>query len=111
MKLLIFVLNKEEHLDEVLELFVELGVRGATVIDSVGMGRLLTHNIPIFAGFTSMMQDNRPFNKTIFTVIDESLLGDIVKGIESIIGSLDEPGTGILMTSPLDSVHGLAKGF
>lgn len=111
MKLLIFVLNKEEHLNEVLELFVELGIKGATVIDSIGMGRLLTHNIPIFAGFTSMMKDNRPFNKTIFTAIEDSDLKEIVKGIEDIIGSLDDPGTGILMTVPIDNVHGLSKGF
>jgi nitrogen regulatory protein P-II 1 len=111
MKLLIFVLNQEEHLEEVLELLVELGIRGATVIDSVGMGRLLSHNIPIFAGFSSMMQENRPFNKTIFTVIEDDDLDDIVKGISTIVGSLEGPGTGILMTVPLDSVIGLAKGF
>ena len=111
MKLLIFVLNQEEHLEEVLELLVELGIRGATVIDSVGMGRLLSHNIPIFAGFTSMMQETRPFNKTIFTVIKDSDLDDILKGLSNILGDLDQPGTGILMTVPLDRVIGLAKGF
>ena len=52
--LMVFVLNREEYLDEILSGFVELGIGGATIIDSMGMGRILSHDIPIFAG----MQDS-----------------------------------------------------
>ena len=38
MRLLVVVLNKTEYLEEVLEAFLELGVSGATLINSVGMG-------------------------------------------------------------------------
>jgi len=34
MKLLVFVLNKEELLDDVLEVYVEAGIPGATILDS-----------------------------------------------------------------------------
>ena len=51
MKLIIFVLNQEERLEEILEAFLELGINGATILDSIGMGRILAHDIPIFAGF------------------------------------------------------------
>ena len=71
MHLLLLVLNKEEHLEEVLEVFLELDIHGATIIDSIGMGRILAHDIPIFAGFRNLMQESRPGNKTIFTVVDE----------------------------------------
>ena len=40
MKLLILILNKVKKLEEVLEGFLEVGVSGATVIDSVRMGPL-----------------------------------------------------------------------
>ena len=106
MHLLILVLNKEEHLEEVLEVFLELDIHGATIIDSIGMGRILAHDIPIFAGFRNLMQESRPGNKTIFTVIDENKIPRIVQGIEQICGSLDEPGAGILVTIPV----GIAKG-
>ena len=59
MQLLIFILNKEELLEEVLEAFIELGISGATIIDSIGMGRILAHDIPIFAGFRNLIQDSR----------------------------------------------------
>jgi len=107
MHLLILVLNKEEHLEEVLEVFLELDIHGATIIDSIGMGRILAHDIPIFAGFRNLMQESRPGNKTIFTVVDEKKVPRIVQGVEQICGSLDEPGAGILVTMPV----GIAKGI
>ncbi|MCK4561266.1 MAG: hypothetical protein KAV45_15955 [Calditrichia bacterium] len=106
MHLLILVLNKEEHLEEVLEVFLELDIHGATIIDSIGMGRILAHDIPIFAGFRNLMQESRPGNKTIFTVVDEKKIPRVVQGVEQICGSLDKPGAGILVTIPV----GIAKG-
>ncbi len=107
MHLLILVLNKEEHLEEVLEVFLELDIHGATIIDSIGMGRILAHDIPIFAGFRNLMQESRPGNKTIFTVVDEKKISRVVQGVEQICGSLDKPGAGILVTIPV----GIAKGI
>jgi nitrogen regulatory protein P-II 1 len=107
MHLFILVLNKEEYLEKILEVFLELDIHGATIIDSIGMGRILAHDIPIFAGFRNLMRENRPGNKTIFTVVDEKKIPRIIKGIEQICGSLDEPGTGIIVTLPA----GITKGI
>ena len=51
MKLVVFILNREELLDEVLTAFVEAEVPGATILDSEGMGRFLTYEVPLFASF------------------------------------------------------------
>lgn len=107
MHLLIFVLNKEEHLEEILEVFLELDIGGATIIDSIGMGRILAHDIPIFAGFRSLMQESRPGNKTILTVVDEKKIPRVIQGIEQICGSLDKPGAGVLITIPIGIVKGV----
>jgi len=106
-KLLIIVLNKEEHLDELLEAFLELDVRGATIIDSVGMGHIISDTVPIFGGLRSLMEGSRPYNKTILTVVQEDKIEDIVREYEKICGCLDEPGTGLLITLPIDYVKGL----
>ena len=103
------VLNKEEHLKEILEAFIELDIRGATIIDSVGMGRILTYEDPIFAGLRELLPGSRPFNKTIFSIINENKVKPLTKAIEQIIGSLDEPGNGIVFTLNVDNVRGLAK--
>ena len=107
MQLLLFILNKEEHLEEILEMFLELDITGATIIESIGMGRILAHDIPIFAGFRNLMQDTRPGNKTIFTVIHDEKVELVIKGIEQICGCLDDPGSGILITLPVSSVFGI----
>jgi len=108
-KLLIIILNREEHLDELLEAFVELDVRGATVIDSVGMGHIISHSIPIFGGLRSLMEGSRPYNKTVFTVVREEKVKEIVHEYEKICGCLDDPGTGLLFTLPIDYVKGLRE--
>ena len=111
MQLLVFVLNQEEYLDEILSAFVEVGVKGATVIDSVGMGRILAHDIPIFAGLRHLLEGNRPYNKTIFAVVEDGKVDEVIAVIEDICGSLDKPGSGLLFTLPVSKVKGLAHEF
>jgi nitrogen regulatory protein P-II 1 len=106
MKLIIFVLNQEERLEEILEAFLELGINGATILDSIGMGRILAHDIPIFAGFQNLLHDTRPGNKTILSVVPEKKVERIIQAIEQIIGSLDEPGNGVFISLPIDMVKG-----
>ena len=71
MELLIVVINDVDRMDEVLAGFLEIGITGATVIDSEGMGRVLSHDIPIFAGLQTLISRSRPQNQTLFSVIDE----------------------------------------
>jgi len=111
MKLLVFVLNKEELLEEVLEAFVEAEIPGATILDSEGMGRFLTYEVPLFADFREFMKGNKPYNKTIFSVVDkEEKIKKVEELIEKICGSLSDPGTGILFTLPVDYAKGLIRG-
>ena len=49
MKLLFIILNSADKLEEVLEGLLEVGVTGATVVDSVGMGHII-EDVPLFAG-------------------------------------------------------------
>jgi nitrogen regulatory protein PII len=111
MKLLVFILNKEEYLEEILEAFLELNIKGATILDSVGMGSILAQDIPIFAGFKNLLQGSRPANKTILTVIPENLVAPAIKAIEQIVGSLEKPGRGLLIVLNLEEVFGLSKTF
>jgi nitrogen regulatory protein P-II 1 len=108
MQLLIAVINHEEKVDDVLAGFLELGITGATVISSEGMGRVLSHDVPIFAGVRSLMARSRPTNQTVFSVIDDSLIDAAVSMIQEVCGSLDSPGAGILFTVPVGRVVGLA---
>jgi nitrogen regulatory protein PII len=110
MKLVVFVLNREELLEEVLEAFLEAQVPGATVLDSEGMGRLLTYEVPLFAGFKEYMRGNKPYNRTIFSVVDRDEKVAKLEGLlEKVCGDLSLPGTGILFTLPVDYARGLRR--
>jgi len=107
-KLVVFVLNKEELLDEVLAAYVEAGIGGATILDSEGMGRFLTYEVPLFSDFKQFMKGNKPYNKTIFSVVrNEALIPRLEKLLDKVCGGLDEPGTGIFFTVPIDYARGL----
>ena len=107
MKLLILILNKVEKLEEVLEGFIEIGISGATVVDSVGMGHIISEEVPIFAGLRFMFAGAKPHNKTILSVIKEEKEERVVRLLEKILGDMNKPGTGILFMIPVDRVEGL----
>ena len=109
MQLLVAVINQEEKLDEILSGFLELGITGATIIASEGMGRVLSHDIPIFAGLQTLLARSRPQNQTIFSVIDEDAKVDgALALLQEICGDLNDPATGIAFTIPINRVVGLA---
>jgi len=97
MKLMVFVLNKEEKLEEVLEGFLEIGIKGATVVESVGMGKIIANDIPIFAGLRELFVSASPHNRTIFSVIEDSQVDEVIHIIDKIMGGIKkEPGKGII---------------
>jgi nitrogen regulatory protein P-II 1 len=107
-RLLVAVINDPDKLDEILAGFVELGVTGATVLNSEGMGRLLSHDIPIFAGLQTLITRSRPENRMIFSVLPVGRVDDAVALLQDVCGSLDAPATGIAFVLPVERVVGLA---
>lgn len=108
MKLVFIVLNRTELLEEVIEYMVEAEVMGGTVIDSVGMGRILAFDIPIFAGFRDLMVGAKATNKTIMTTVAKDKLESFMKGLDRIM-KFDEPGTGVAFTIEMAETYGIKK--
>jgi nitrogen regulatory protein PII len=108
MQVLVAVVNDPEKVDDILSGFLELGITGATVINSEGMGRVLSHDIPIFAGLQTLISRSRPQNRTIFSVVEDEKVDSTVALLQEVCGDLTAPATGIVFTLPLDRVVGLA---
>lgn len=112
MELLVFVLNRPELLDELLEGFLRADVRGATVIDSTGMGRTLCDKVPIFGGIRTMIQGCRPNNLTIFTVVrTQEKRDDAIRVIYDVVGDLKKPNTGFLFCVPVSYASAFAEAL
>lgn len=110
-RLLVVVINDPDRLDGILTGFLDLGITGATVINSEGMGRLLPEDIPIFAGLRAVVGDDRPKNTTIFSVVSSDLVQPAIDVVKAVCGDLDTPSTGIAFVLPIEQVTGLAPGL
>ncbi len=111
MHLLVLVLEQNDKLPEILERLYSVGVKGTTVINSVGMGRLLAQygkDSPVGKLVKEKLRKGNYTNKTLFAVIrSEDVLYDAIDTINETIGDLEKPGTGIMFTIKLDKVFGL----
>ena len=108
MQLLMAVINEPDKVDEVLSGYLELGITGATVIGSEGMGRLLSHDIPIFGGLQTLLSGSRPMNRMILSVIQDEQVEGAFALLQEVCGDLESPATGIAFTLPVSRVVGLA---
>jgi nitrogen regulatory protein P-II 1 len=106
-QLLIAVINQEERMEEILSGFLEIGITGATLINTEGMGRLLASEIPIFAGLEALAGRTRPRNQTLFSVIDDDKVDGALALLQEVCGDFSQPATGIVVTLPVNRVLGL----
>ncbi len=117
MYLLVNVLEQTQHLSDILEGFAKIGIKGSTVINSTGMGRVLMEtnaSSAVTQHITKVITDLESSNKTIITVVkDKDVLDKAIGIVKSFCGDLCEPGKGILFAFPLEIVEGLseADGF
>jgi nitrogen regulatory protein P-II 1 len=107
MKLVLILLNRIELLEDLLTAFLEIGVSGATVLDSVGMGHIISTNVPIFAGLQDAFAGSSPGNKTILAVVEEKMVETIAEVFEDICSDPDESHPGIIISIPIDKIFGL----
>jgi nitrogen regulatory protein PII len=108
MELLVCVINEPGKVDEILQAFLDIGVTGATILDSQGMGTTLVEDVPIFAGFRNFLAGVGKQNKTILSVVkDHETVERAVASLEKICGSFETPSTGIVFTLPVTFVKGL----
>ncbi len=108
MRLLVAVIHDAEKIDEILSGFLELGITGATVLSSEGMGSVLSHDVPIFAGLQTLISGSRPQNRLVLSVVPEDKVRPAVELLQDVSGGLDTPATGIAFTLPVDAVFGIA---
>ncbi len=112
MQMLIIVLNKINKLDDLLMEFTNNGIRGGTIIDSMGMVRALADehsDMPLFGSLKMILNENRPFNKTIFMVLKDEKVSIAMECVRNVVGNINEEGTGIMFTVPVNQVEGLTK--
>lgn len=107
---LIVVLNAIDYLDDVLAGFVRVGISGATILDSQGMGSAIVNseykNIPLFGTLNMLLGDSHPYSKTIFTVLEnEGMVEKAVAAVQETVEGFSSTGVGFMFTVPIGKVY------
>lgn len=110
MFVLFIVLNEPEYLPEVLFKMKQLGIRGATVIDSMGATAISKdiYSIPVIGGFMKSLDGDTHYNKTVFSVIErEDQVNLVMNHIEKVLGGdMKKPNKGIMFVLPVTHMRG-----
>ncbi|MFZ5808859.1 MAG: hypothetical protein ACOY16_06230 [Chloroflexota bacterium] len=105
-----FILNDPQKLDELLEAWNSIGVRGVTIIESTGFHRRLRKLIPMRYMFQPM-EEITESHYTLFSVVESmEKVQACLQTVEKLVGDLDLPHTGIFTAWPLAVVKGLPIG-
>lgn len=112
MRLFCYILNQTEYLDSILTEFAHKGINGATIIESTGMARVLSHKhdeeeLPFLASLRKFLNPERESSNVILTVINDEQLPVAVEIIEKIVGDLSNKNNGIVFSFPLDYTKGI----
>ncbi len=104
MKLAVIFLNRIEFLEELLSVFLEIGVSGATVLDSVGMGHIISENIPIFAGLRGAFTGSSPNNKIILVITEGEMIEKMVEAVDDVCNHEDDQKNSFMITLAIDKL-------
>ncbi len=107
MYMIMFVVDDSELLDQVLESLSDIGISGATIIESTGLFRRQKALIPMrYAYGDSTSDDNGQI--TIFAIVtDEKAVKKYLQAAEKVVGDLDNPNTGVFTAWPLTITKGV----
>ena len=111
MYLLVNILKKTQPLSDIMGAFAKIGITGSTVVNGIGMGRVLMQtkaSLDLSDHINKVITDLESANNIVLTVInDKDALDKAIETIKSFCGDLCEPGKGLLFAVPLEVVEGL----
>ncbi|MDD3172878.1 MAG: hypothetical protein PHF63_04335 [Herbinix sp.] len=114
MRLFFCILNQTEKLDAILTEFALGGINGATIIESTGMAKILSHKhdddeLPFLASLRNFLNPGRQNSNLVFTIIRDDQLSVAVEIIEKIVGDLSKKNNGIVFSFPIDYTKGIIE--
>lgn len=109
MKCVVCVIQDISKTKKVLSTLNEVGINGATLLSSKGMISTLSEDSDewFVGSFRQLFEMNSKESATLFVIVREEQVELTMSSIESVIGSLNQPNTGIAFSFSLDQVKGI----
>lgn len=110
MQALFLVLHKIECLQEVLVTLQNENITGGTIIESQGMmNTLKSYNNFLLDSLRIFLENPREESRVMFFILKNEDVEKAKKCIDSALGGIDNPDTGIMFGIDLSFVSGLKK--
>ena len=100
---------------DVIRVWEESGVTGATILDSIGMRRFKQNlgtrdDLPLIPSLRNLLESEEYNHRTIFSVVDDGFdVDNLIRKTEAIVGDFDNPDSGFLFVVPVATVRGLKR--
>lgn len=102
LRLLIMIARNESALDELMTGLLDVGITGATILESKGMGAILRQEMPMFAGLASLLPQ-----QTGSRVILSVARTDRLERMQRFVEEMRQEDRPLLIVVPVERVSGL----
>jgi nitrogen regulatory protein P-II 1 len=103
--LLVMIASDHAMFDELITALLDIGLTGATVIESRGMGSILREEMPIFAGLASLIPEHTG-SRALLSVTTREQAGRVFQYIDTELKVANRP---IAVTIPIENAAGLLR--
>ncbi len=103
-KLVVVIIDRAELVDELLTGFLDIGVPGATVLESRGMGSIIRQEMPMFAGLASLFPEHTG-SRVILSVLPESVIEKVYGVLDELVGQYEDMQSVLCATLPVEDFH------
>lgn len=114
-KLVVAIVTEMHVCHDVIRVWEEAGVPGATILDSMGMRHLQkrqTHrdDLPLMPSLRALLEQEEFNHRTVFSLVpDDFDVDDLIRRTEELVGDFEAPHTGLLFVVPVLTVRGLRR--
>jgi nitrogen regulatory protein P-II 1 len=103
MQILLIILYREDLLDEVLTALVEMEISGAAVLEGTSMERVLSEDVPIFAGLWDALGGGGGQTRLVVASIqDPEIFDPLLQVLKEEGADFSNPEVGKIFTVPID---------
>ena len=99
---------------DILDAWENAGIRGVTILESSGLGRVrragIRDDLPLMPSLSDIFMNKETQHRTLFTVVkSQRQIDAVVNATQSVVGDLEQPDTGFLFVLPVSEVYGISK--
>lgn len=112
--LVVFVLDDPDQCSNLLDAWENAGIRGVTILESSGLGRVrkagIRDDLPLMPSLSDIFKNSETRHRTLFTIVNsQEKIDAIAKATQAVVGDLENENTGLLFTVPVSEIFGKNK--